>query len=90
MNHAPKNAEYNHKRRVRLDIIAQSALLLLKESLGGSSSQRRTTTTIMQASNVETPRTKDPSMDDSHEFSIKQIRSPHPHPEPSSRPSHAA
>lgn len=68
MNHAPKNAEYKHKRHIRLDIIAQPTLLLLKESLCCSSNQRRTATTIMQASNVETPRIKDPDTDDSHEF----------------------
>ena len=58
MNHASKNTKYKHKRQIRLDIIAQSALLLLKESFCNISSQRRTTTTIMQAGNVETPRTK--------------------------------
>ena len=89
MNHAPKNTEYKHKRQIRLYIIAQSALLLLKESFCNISSQRRTTTTTMQAGNVETPRTK-LSTNESHESSIKQIRSPHPRPGLSSRPSHAA
>lgn len=67
MNHAPKNAEYKHKRHMRLDIISQSTMLLLKERLC-CSIQRRATTTIMQANNVEAPRTKHPSTDDSHEF----------------------
>lgn len=89
MNHAPKNTEYKHKRQIRLDIIAQLALLLPKESFCNISSQRRTTTTIMQAGTSKRHEQK-PSADDFREFSIKQIRSPHPHPEPSSRPSHAA